>query len=154
VDEPLGPGDVASPAVRALVHAMAGNAEAAAPLLDEAIAASPEDPLSWQIAIVLRDAWDQPIDDELEAWNALTGSDFPAPDARPVPRGSTRDIASFRSHPGDELVPEAERLETDPIWPWALRATLPQRVTSGHRATPGARITDLLARPQGHALSR
>jgi tetratricopeptide (TPR) repeat protein len=125
VDEPLKPADVSSPTIRALVHAMAGNVEAAAPLLDEALASSPEDPLPWQIAIVLREAWGQRIDDELEAWNALSGSDFPAPHAESTPRVSTRDIASFRSYPGDELVPAAERLETDPIWPWVLRATLP-----------------------------
>jgi tetratricopeptide (TPR) repeat protein len=125
VDEPVEPEAVTDPAVRALVHAIAGDPDAAAPLLDDAIAATPDDPLPWQIAIVLRDAWGEAIEDELRAWHALTGRDFPAPDELPTRPTSTDDIASFRSYPGDELVPAAERLETDPIWPWVLRATLP-----------------------------
>ncbi len=125
MDEPMVPEAIIDPVVRALAHAMAGDQDAAAPLLDEAIAAAPDDPLPWQIAIVLRDAWGQPIEAELRAWHALTGRNFPAPDHLPAPPSSTDDIASFRSYPGDELVPGAERLETDPIWPWVLRRTLP-----------------------------
>ena len=125
VDEPLDPSTIADPAVRALAHALAGEAEAAAPLLEQAITATPDDPLPWQVAIVLRDAWGEPVEDELRAWHALTGRPFPGRDDRPAQPVSTDDIASFRRYPGDELVTGAERLETDPIWPWILRDALP-----------------------------
>lgn len=124
-DEPVEPDAVTDPGARALAHAMRGDRASAAPLLDEAIAAAPEDPLPWQMAIVLRDHWGEPIDDELRAWRALTGRAFPARDELPTRPLTTDDIASFRRYPGDELVRGAERLETDPIWPWVLVRTLP-----------------------------
>ncbi len=123
--ESIEPGAVTDPAVRALVHAMRGERDAARPLLEEAIAARPHDPVPWQIAIVLRDHWGEPIDDELRAWEALTDRPFPDRDELPDLPARTDDIASFRVYPGDALVGGAERLETDPIWPWVLAETLP-----------------------------
>ena len=123
--ETIDPASVADPAVRALAHAIRGERAAAEPLLDEAIEARPEDPVPWLIAIVLRDHWGEPVDGELRAWEALTGGPFPTRDELPVRASRTDDIASFRAYPGDELVAGAERLETDPIWPWVLARTLP-----------------------------
>jgi Flp pilus assembly protein TadD len=123
--EPIDPEAVADPAVRALAHAMNGDRAAAEPLLDEALRARPDDPLPWQLAIVLRDHWGEPIDAELRAWRALTGRPFPGREDRPAVPPTTDDIASFRRYPADELVAGAERLETDPIWPWVLAQTLP-----------------------------
>ena len=37
----------------------------------------------------------------------------------------TYDIGSFRAFPADGLVAAAHRLRTDPVYPWALEATLP-----------------------------
>ena len=125
MDEPIEPAAVDDPAVRALAHAMRGERDAAAPLLDAAIAARPEDPLPWQLAIVLRDHWGEPVDGELRAWEALTGRPFPSRDEVPGRPARTDDIASFRGYPGDELVTGAERLATDPIWPWVLVRALP-----------------------------
>ncbi|HSK93783.1 MAG TPA: O-antigen ligase family protein [Candidatus Angelobacter sp.] len=119
------PATIADPAVRALAHAQRGERSAAEPLLAEAIEARPDDPLPWQLAIVLRDAWGEPIDEELRAWRSLTGRPFPARDEVPTRPVRSDDIASFRSFPGDELVDRAERLETDPIWPWILVEMLP-----------------------------
>jgi tetratricopeptide (TPR) repeat protein len=123
--EPVAQDRVTDPAVRALAHAIRGEREEAARLLDEAIGARSDDPLTWQIAIVVRDHWGQPVGRELRAYRSLAAGPFPARDDRPVRPASTRDIATFRVHPGDELVRGAERLETDPIWPWVLAEALP-----------------------------
>lgn len=125
VGEPIDPDAVTDPAVRGLAHAMRGEREAAGQLLEMALAARPDDPLPWQLAIVIRDRWGEPADEELRAWRALTGRDFPERDERPGRPPRSDDIASFRAFPGDELVRGAERLETDPIWPWVLAETLP-----------------------------
>lgn len=125
VGDPIDPEALAIPAVRALAHGMRDEWDPVDALLDEAVAAAPDDPLPWQLAIVLRQHRGEPVDDEVRAWHALTGQAFPSRDDRPrVPR-VTDDIASFRTYPADELVRAAERLETDPIWPWVLVEALP-----------------------------
>lgn len=125
MDEPIDARAIADPATRALAHAMRGERGEAAAWLDRAIEADPEGIPTWDVAIVLRTAWGEPVDRELRIAEAVRGASFPAPDRPVTLPGLTYDIASFRAYPADELVAAAVRLGTTPPFPWILRETLP-----------------------------
>lgn len=125
MDEPIDAESISSPAVRAMAHGMRGEREEAEAWLERAIAAAPEDPMTWEVVIVLRDHWGESIEHELEIARVVRGSPFPpkAPPAEPLPL--SYDIASFRAYPRDELVTEAIRLRPAIAYPWALQEALP-----------------------------
>lgn len=125
MNEPIDAEAITDPATRALAHAIRDERSEAASWLERAIDAEPEGIPTWDIVIVLRDAWGEPVDRELEIAEAVRGRPFPSPDRFDEPGRLTYDIASFRAYPRDELAAAAERLRTPVPYPWALRVTLP-----------------------------
>lgn len=123
--EPIVPAEFADDAVRALAHALVGERAEAEELVAAAIDRNPAEPRTWDIAIVLRDAWGQPVEDEIRIASVVRGRSFPAREA--VPRDVTLsfDVATFRAYPRDGLVAAATRTFTDPPYPWILAELLP-----------------------------
>ena len=123
--EPIEPDEFADFAVRALAHAMLGDRQQAETLLAAAIEAAPEEPRTWDIAIVLRNAWGQPIEDERRIASVVRGGPFPPHwFVGQIPRSSA-DIGSFRRYPRDGFVTDAIRTLTAPPYPWVLERVLP-----------------------------
>lgn len=123
--EPIEPDEFADAAVRALAHAMLDDRQQAETFLAEAIEAAPEDPRTWDIAIVLRNAWGEPIEDERRIASVVRGGTFPPRwFVGQVPRSSA-DIGSFRRYPRDGFVTDAIRTLTAPPYPWVLERVLP-----------------------------
>jgi hypothetical protein len=123
--EPIDPASVTDPAVRALAHAMVGEPEPAAALVARAIEEAPEASPTWDVAIVLRDAWGQDVDDEIRIASVVRGRGFPP---RQVESGIARlsfDISIFRAYPRDGLVRDAVRLIPSRPYPWLLAEVLP-----------------------------
>lgn len=127
LDHPIRPDALTDPAVRALAHAMLGEADAADAALDASIEAQPDDLLTWEIATILhRHRGDEAAAERAQrVGEVVRGGPFTSPDVIPEVPSATWDIATFRRYPRDELVTEAERLFTRPPFPWALEATLP-----------------------------
>lgn len=125
MDEPIDPEAIADPGARAVAHAMLGEVEAADAWLERAIASAPAEPLTWELAVVLRDHWGRATDRERAIGEVVRGGPFPErTGASPVPTISW-DVASFRGYPIDGLGREADRVLPDPPWPWVLQRTLP-----------------------------
>lgn len=123
--EPIDAESIRDPAVRAMAHGMRGDREEAEAWIARAIESQPADPVTWEVTIVLRDHWGEPIERELEIARAVRGGPFPErATAPPVPR-VIADIGSFRSYPRDGLVMAAQRLRPAMAYPWALEAALP-----------------------------
>ena len=125
MDEPIDPARFDHPAIRGLAHAMRGDRSRSAALLAEAAATLADDPITWEIVIVVRDHWGEPVEREQRIRKALVGSAIPPRTRVSAGPGLSLDLASFRAYPGDELVAAAVRLGTDPPYPWSLARTLP-----------------------------
>lgn len=125
VDEPIAPSAFADPAVRAFAHALRGERTEAEAMLAAAIERQPGDPRTWELAIVLRDAWGLPTDHERAVAAVVRGSEFPPRQVEPRVSGLVFDIASFRAYPRDGFVSDATRRFTDPSYPWILGELLP-----------------------------
>ncbi|HEX7196932.1 MAG TPA: O-antigen ligase family protein [Candidatus Limnocylindria bacterium] len=123
--EPIDPGSFADPAVRAFAWAVAGDRAAAEGLLAEAIDAAPDEPRTWDLAIVLRDSWGASTVKEIRVASAVRGRRFPPRDLRAGTPGLALDIGSFRAYPLGGYVTGATRLRTDPPYPWVLQRALP-----------------------------
>ncbi|MDQ4035249.1 MAG: O-antigen ligase family protein [Chloroflexota bacterium] len=123
--EPIDPESFADPAVRAFAWAVVGDRQAAERLIVEAIDAAPGEPRTWDLAIVMRDAWGVATDDEIRIATAVRGRRFPPRDARAGTPGLALDIGSFRAYPLGGYVTGATRLRTDPPYPWVLQRALP-----------------------------
>jgi O-antigen ligase len=125
MDEPIVPAEFADHAVRALAHALIGERSAAEELVATAIEQNPAEARTWDIAIVLRDAWGHAVEDELRIAAVVRGRSFPARAA--VPRRVTLsfDVASFRAYPRDGFLMAAVRTFTNPQYPWILAELLP-----------------------------
>ena len=123
--EPIEPAEFADDAVRALAHAILGERVEAEELVATAIERNPSEPRTWDVAIVLRDAWGQPVEDELRIAGVVRGRPFPAREAVPRIVTLTFDVATFRAYPRDGLVMAAVRTFTDPPYPWILAELLP-----------------------------
>ena len=80
---------------------------------------------TWDVAIVLRDHWGLPIDDELAIAEVVRGAPFPNRNAPISMPSQIYDIATFRTYPADGFVSGAQRLGTSPPYPWILQRTLP-----------------------------
>jgi O-antigen ligase/tetratricopeptide (TPR) repeat protein len=125
MDEPIDPGRLDHPAVQALAHAILDERSDAEAHLEAAIHAHVDEPITWQVAIVVRDHWGLPVAHEQRVWQSLTGNRFPEREPSSGPPAISYDLASWRGYPFDELVRAAERLPTDPVYPWTLARTLP-----------------------------
>jgi len=123
--EPVDPEQIADPATRALAHALAGDRSASESALEEAMVADADQPITWQLAILLRAHWGQPTEELVRIAEAVSGRPFLARDRAPRIPSLTYDIASFRGVPLDGLLPDAERLRTEPPFPWILEDLLP-----------------------------
>jgi O-antigen ligase/tetratricopeptide (TPR) repeat protein len=122
---PIRPDEYADPGVRALAHAALGERVEAESALARAIESTPGETSTWDLVVVLRAAWGEPIDEELRIARVVRGSAFPEPDAeRGIPR-RVLDIGSFRAFPADGYVRNAVRLGTSPPYPWILGRLLP-----------------------------
>jgi hypothetical protein len=125
MDEPIDPDALAHPAIRALAHAMRDERSEAAELMEHAIASHVDDPITWQVVIVVRDHWGEPVDHELRVYAVMRGGRFPPRAPASGPPSVTFELAGWRGYPRDELLTDAERLRTAPVYPWAISRTLP-----------------------------
>jgi tetratricopeptide (TPR) repeat protein len=123
--EPIEPDEFIDGAVRALAHAMVGQREAAESSLAEAIEATPALSGTWDIAIVLRDAWGQSVNREIRIASVVRGRQFPARDLKVAVPARSFDVSSFRAYPRDGLVTDATRTFTSRPYPWILDEVLP-----------------------------
>lgn len=123
--EPIEPATIDDPAVRALAHAMLGERAAAEALLERAIDEAPASSATWDIAIVLRDAWGEDVSDEIRIATVVRGRRFPERQAEvAIPRTSF-DISIFRVSPRDGFVQDAIRFIPARPYPWILGEVLP-----------------------------
>lgn len=125
MDEAIEPDAVNDPALRALAHAMLDERADAEAWLQRAIHASPDSIVTWETVVVLRDHWGLSIERDLLIAEAVRGQALPDPSAEPQPPGLSFDIASFRTHPANGYVSDAQRLVTRPPYPWVLQDVLP-----------------------------
>ena len=125
MDEPIEPGLIVHPAVRGLAHAIRGERSEADELIDTAIATAVDDPITWQVAIVVRDHWGESVEHELRVYHVLRGGRFPPRAPSTGPPGLTFELAGWRGYPRDEFVSDAERLRTAPAYPWTIARALP-----------------------------
>ena len=123
--EPIDPATFAEPGARAVAHAILGDESEADAWLERAIAEAPEEPLTWELVVVLRDHWGRSTERELRIAEVVRGGPFPARRASTLLPTITWDIASFRGWPIDGLLLEADRVRPQSNFPWALEAVLP-----------------------------
>ena len=125
MDEPVDPESLSDPRARAVAHAMLGDESEANAQLTRAIDAAREEPLTWELAVVLRSQWGRSTTDELRIAEAVRGGPFPAREPSDALPTITWDIASFRGWPMDGLALAADRVRPPLNFPWALEAVLP-----------------------------
>ena len=125
MDEPIDVASISDPATRALAHAMRDERAEAEEWMERAIDVAPDSNVTWDVVVVVRDHWGLPVDDEIAIASVVRGSPFPNRSAPVRVPGQIFDIASFRAYPADGLVADAQRLGTDPPYPWILQRTLP-----------------------------
>jgi tetratricopeptide (TPR) repeat protein len=124
--EPIEPDEFADPAVRALAYAAIGDRDQAEAWLARALEEHPDEVRSHDVAVILRDAWGEPIDDAVEINSTVRGRPFPDRDLEVGGLARTvLDIGSFRAFPLDGFVRSALRLATRPPYPWTLGELLP-----------------------------
>jgi O-antigen ligase/tetratricopeptide (TPR) repeat protein len=123
--EPMDPAEVADPAVRAFAAAIRDDRNGAEAALAEAIATEPETLTTWEMVLVLRRHWGEPLEDALVVYAAVAGRAAPGFDATPGVSGLNYDIATFRAFPLDGFLRDAQHLITPRVWPWAMDAMLP-----------------------------
>ena len=122
--ELINPDNYADPAIRALAYAANGDRNAAERWLQRGLAQSPDDIRTPDIAVILRDAWGEPIEQSIRIAEVVRGRPFPDRDPGAGPP-SVRDVGSLRTYPGDGFVTSATRMTTRPAFPWALQLILP-----------------------------
>ena len=122
--EPIIPEAYADPAIRALAYAANGDRDEAERWLERGLAQHPDDIRTPDIAVILRDAWGEPIEQSIRIAEVVRGRPFPDRDPRAGPR-SIRDVGSLRTYPGDGFVTAAVRMTTRPAFPWTLQLILP-----------------------------
>jgi tetratricopeptide (TPR) repeat protein len=123
--EPINPAAIADPAVRAFAHAMLGQRGEAEALVERAIAESPASAATWDIAIVLRDAWGEDVTDETRIATAVRGRTFPERQREVRVAPTSFDISVFRVYPRDGFVRDAVRFTPERPYPWILQDVLP-----------------------------
>jgi O-antigen ligase/tetratricopeptide (TPR) repeat protein len=123
--EGIDPEAIVDVRTRAVAHAILGEEAEADAWLERGIAAVPEEPLTWELAVVLRGHWGRPTERERRIGEVVRGGPFPARQASEALPTITWDIASFRGFPIDGLVLDADRVRPPQNFPWALEAVLP-----------------------------
>jgi tetratricopeptide (TPR) repeat protein len=123
--EPIEPDRFADPAVRALAHAAIGDRADAESWLSRAIEEHPDEVRTHDIAVILRDAWGEPVEETIEIASTVRGRPFPERDLQVTLPRTVRDVGSFRAYPLDGFVPTAVRLALRPPFPWPLQEILP-----------------------------
>jgi len=123
--EPIEPGEFADPAVRALAHAANGERDEGRALLARALDQHPDDIRTHDLAVILRDAWGEPIEETVRVASVVRGQPFPERDLVVGLPSTVLDIGSFRAYPLDGFVRSAVRLATRPPFPWSLQDILP-----------------------------
>ena len=111
------------PVVTAVAAAIRGDHAHAADALVDAERRQPFEPLTWEVASVLKAHWSEDPTQVIAVAAFLRGGAlaFVAQPPPPV----TYEISSLHIAPRDELVQAAERLTPAPPWPWALERFLP-----------------------------
>lgn len=125
MDEPIDPLAITDPAVRAVAHAMLDERAEAESQLERAIAESPASAATWDIAIVLRDAWGEDVSDEMRIASVVRGQTFPERDREVGIARTSSDISIFRRSPRDGFVRGATRFIPARPYPWILGEVLP-----------------------------
>jgi tetratricopeptide (TPR) repeat protein len=125
MNEPIDPSALSDPRARAVAHAMLGEEAEADSQLERAIDAAPDEPLTWELAVVLRSHWGRSTTGELRIAEAVRGGPFPPREVSDAMPTITWDIASFRGWPMDGLALEANRVRPPLNFPWALETVLP-----------------------------
>ena len=120
---PIDPTHYQDAAARALAAAMAGDRQTAEQALQRARDVDREIPTTWDVELLLRTHWGEPVDRVRAIDTALRGKAIT--DQPPEIGGLTYDIASFRIYPRDGFVEPAVRLITQRPWPWFLEPLLP-----------------------------
>lgn len=123
--EPIAPDSIADPATRALAHAVVDEREEAEAWIRRAVDESPELVATWDAVLVLDAHWGLPMDEHLAVAGVVRGSPVPDRDAQPTVPSLVYDIATFRAYPADGYVSGAQRLGTEPPYPWILGEMLP-----------------------------
>lgn len=123
--ERIDPQTIADVRARAVAHAILGQEAEADSWLERAITAAPSEPLTWELAVVLRDHWGRPTERERRIGEVVRGGPFPTRHPSSALPTITWDIASFRGIPVDGLVLDAVRVRPSQNFPWALEAVLP-----------------------------
>lgn len=123
--EPIEPGEIADPAVRALAHAAIGEREDADEWLARAFEEHPDEIRTHDIRVILRDAWGEPIEHAVRIASVVRGGPFPDRDHHGEVARTVLDIGSFRAYPRDGFVGSALRPATRPPYPWTLQQILP-----------------------------
>ena len=122
--EPIEPSEFANPAVRALAHAANGERQEAEAWLARGLEEHPDDIRTHDIAVVLRDAWGEPVEESIRIASVLRGRPFPDRIPDPPPR-TVGDVGSFRAYPLEGFVTSAVRPTPRPPFPWTLQLILP-----------------------------
>jgi hypothetical protein len=104
---------------------MRGERAEAEAWLERAIDTAPDSVDTWDVAVVVRDHWGLPVDEELAIAGVVRGRAFPERVAPVVLQRQIFDIGAFRTYPADGFVAGARRLATNPPYPWLLRRALP-----------------------------
>ena len=123
--EPLGIDEITDDAVRAVAYALEGDDHDARDAIESAIATTPDQPLTWDVAVVLASHFGDPMGELLRVAAVARGGPFPDRDVTNITPRLSYDLAVFRSIPADGMLPEVERLRTRPPWPWILEDALP-----------------------------
>jgi O-antigen ligase len=126
-DEPIEPDVLDDPTARALAHAILDERGEAETWIATALAQRPEDPVAWQVATVLAEHWGnaEAADQYQRIGEVVSGRPYPDREAVPEVPTLTKDLATFRAYPRDELIGQAARLLIQPPMPWVLEQTLP-----------------------------
>jgi O-antigen ligase len=121
------PADYATDSVRAFALALRGEDDAARDAIALARRNAADATLTWDIDLVLRRAWGEPLDPVERIYAVLSGMSVPDVDEPLEVPGVRFDIGSFRMVPREGFVPGAEDLRTTPPYPWVLGELLPDR---------------------------
>jgi hypothetical protein len=104
---------------------MLDQRESADDWLERTIATRPDEAFTWDLAIVLREHWGRRTDHEHEVARVVRGSPLAGRDQPARVAAVSYELDSFRGVPLDGMLIDAERLLTEPPYPWSLEAVLP-----------------------------